>query len=256
MATKLPELTVAADAAALAQAAATRMLARLAAADGRLAVCLTGGSSPERLYQLLAAEPFRGALAWERIHGFWGDDRFVPASDPRSNSAMARRLLLDRVPAPSGNLHAIPTDAANPDEAARRYEAELRGFYGADRLDSGRPLFDVVLMGVGDDGHTASLFPGRAELDETARWVVGVAEAGLAPFVPRVTLTLPALASTREMMFLVSGRGKREVMTRLLSGADLPAARAYAQGELVWLVDRDAAPERRDVIQRSAISDQ
>jgi 6-phosphogluconolactonase len=247
MAKKPPDLTVVADAPALAQTAAQRMAARLTAPSGRLAVCLTGGSSPARLYQLLATEPYRGALPWDRIHWFWGDDRFVPQSDSRSNAAMARRLLLDRVPAPPGNVHAIPTDAASPDEAARRYETELRAFYGADRLDAKRPLFDVVLMGVGDDGHTASLFPGRAELDETARWVVGVPEAGLAPFVPRVTLTFPALASTREMLFLVSGRGKRDVLNRLRSGADLPAARADAHGDLVWLVDRDAAPDRRDV---------
>src|SRR5262249_48175839 len=109
------------------------------------------------------------------------------------------------------------------------------------------PLFDGVLMGVGVDGHAASLFPGRAELEESERWVVGVAEAGLEPFVPRVTLTFPALASTREMLFIVSGSDKREVLARVSSGADLPATRAYAEGDLVWLVDRDAAPEHRDV---------
>jgi 6-phosphogluconolactonase len=102
-------------------------------------------------------------------------------------------------------------------------------------------------MGVGDDGHTASLFPGRPELDETECWVVGVPQAGLAPFVPRITLTFPALASTRDMLFLVSGRDKREIVARVLSGADLPAARARSQGELVWLVDRAAQTERRDV---------
>jgi 6-phosphogluconolactonase len=144
------------------------------------------------------------------------------------------------------SIHAIPTSAAGVGEAARRYEAELRRFYGVERLDPMHPLFDVVLMGVGADGHTASLFPGHAELDDNERWVVGVSEAGLKPFVPRVTLTLPALASTRAL-FLVSGRGKREIVRRVLSGADLPAARAYSDGELVWLVDRDAAPEHRDV---------
>src|SRR5262249_37517711 len=157
------------------------------------------------------------------------------------------RLFLDRAPAPAANVHAVPTDAADADEAARRYEAELRAFYGADRLDPGRPLFDVVLMGVGNDGHTASLFPGHPQLDEINRWVVGVPQAGQEPFVPRVTLTFPALASTRDMLFLVTGDGKRAVMARLLAGADLPAARAHCDGDLVWLVDRDAAPERRDV---------
>jgi 6-phosphogluconolactonase len=247
MAKRPPELTVVPDAAALAQAAATRLLARLSAPSGRFAVCLTGGSSPEGLYRLLATEPYRGRMPWERIHWFWGDDRFVPQNDPRSNSGAARRLFLDRVPVPAANAHPIPTDAANVDAAARRYQAELHAFYGAQRLDPARPLFDVVLMGVGNDGHTASLFPGHAELDETERWAVGVAEAGQEPFVPRVSLTFPVLASTREMLFLVTGRGKREVIARVMAGADLPAARAGAHGDLVWLVDRDAAPERRDV---------
>jgi 6-phosphogluconolactonase len=148
---------------------------------------------------------------------------------------------------PPTNMHAIPTDAPSEEDAARQYEAELRAFYGADRLDPARPLFDLVLMGVGSDGHTASLFPGKPQVDETKRWVVGVPDAGMEPFVPRVSLTFPALASTRDMLFLVTGRGKREILSRILAGADLPAARAHSDGELVWLVDRDAAPERRDV---------
>src|SRR5262249_46212172 len=124
------------------------------------------------------------------------------------------------------------------------YEEELRRFYGAERLDPQRPLFDMVLMGVGEDGHTASLFPGRRQLAEARRWVVGVHEAGLAPFVPRVTLTFPALASSREMLFLVSGHGKRAIVIRIEAGEDLPAAHARSQGETVWLLDRAAASER------------
>jgi 6-phosphogluconolactonase len=104
-------------------------------------------------------------------------------------------------------------------------------------------LFDLVLMGLGSDGHTASLFPHSPALDEQARWVVGVAKAGMEPFVPRVTLTFPALASTREMLFLVDGAEKREILGRVLSGEDLPAHRAYSNGDLIWLVDRAAAPE-------------
>ena len=242
-----PRLTVVADADALAIAAAERVMARVGGASDRFAVCLTGGSSPTRLYALLASDPYRNAMPWSRIHWFWGDDRFVPHDDPRSNFGAARRLLLDRVPVPADNIHAVPTSAANAEEGARQYEDELRGFYDADRLDARRPLFDVVLMGLGADGHTASLFPGHAELEESEQWVVAVAEAGLEPFVPRVSLTFPALASTREMLFLVTGRDKREVLARVLSGADLPATRAHAEGDLVWLVDRDAAPEHRDV---------
>ena|SRR5579871_1073857 len=242
-----PETIVAPDADALAQRAAERITARFRAARGRIAFCLTGGSSPERLYELLAGKPYRGSLPWDRIHIFLGDDRYVPYDDPLSNFGMARRLLLDHVPLPPGNIHPIPTGAGNVAEDALRYQTELRGFYGAQQLDPKRPLFDVVLMGVGDDGHTASLFPGRSELDETQRWVVGVPQAGMAPLVPRITLTFPALASTRDMLFLVNGRGKREIVARILSGADLPAARARSQGDLVWLLDRDAQPEQRDV---------
>jgi 6-phosphogluconolactonase len=238
-----PDVMVVADADALARAAAERLLARLRRSNGRLAVCLTGGSTPARLYELLASERYRGALPWSHIHWFWGDDRFVPHNDPRSNFGMARRLLLDRVPAPAGNICPIPANVESAEESARLYETELRRFYGAEQLLPGRALFDMVLLGLGADGHTASLFPGHAELDEKARWVVAVPEAGLEPFVPRVTLTFPTLASTREMLFLVSGPSKREILTRVLAGANLPAARAYAEGDLLWLVDRDAAPE-------------
>jgi 6-phosphogluconolactonase len=242
-----PHLIIAANADALAKMAAERLLARIAQASGRVAVCLTGGSTPERLYELLATSPYRDAVPWGRVHCFWGDDRFVPQDDPRSNAGTARRLLLDRVPIPSENIHAMPTSSGNVAEAAGRYEAELRRFYGADVLAPARPLFELVLMGLGTDGHTASLFPGHAELTETERWVVGVETAGLKPFVQRVTLTFPAMASTREMLFLVSGRDKREILQRVLAGADLPATRAHCDGDTAWLVDREALPEQRDV---------
>jgi 6-phosphogluconolactonase len=137
----------------------------------------------------------------------------------------------------------MATDANYPEAAARLYEDDLKQFYGADKLDPARPLFDLVLMGLGDDGHTASLFPGSAALDEKDRWVVGIAKAGMEPFVPRVTLTFPALASAHEMLFLVDGANKRDVVRSVLNGEDVPAARADAQGELVWLLDRAAAPE-------------
>jgi 6-phosphogluconolactonase len=232
-----------ADAGPMAQTAATRLIERLKAAKDRAAVCLTGGSSPEGLYQLLAAEPWRSQVPWDRVHWFIGDDRFVPESDPRSNMGMARRLFLDAVRAPRANVHAMPTEANYPEGAARIYAEELQSFYAADRLDPARPLFDLVLMGLGPDGHTASLFPNSKMLDETEHWVVGVAKAGMEPFVPRVTLTFPALASTREMLFLVGGSDKRDILHRVLSGEDLPAARAHADGDLVWLLDRAAAPE-------------
>jgi 6-phosphogluconolactonase len=228
---------------ALAQAAAERLLARIDANSGRIAICLTGGSSPKRLYALLAAEAYRSKIPWERVHWFIGDERFVPPGDPLHNMTMARQIFLDQC-APAANIHPIPTDSASPDESARRYERELKSFYGAEQLDSARPLFDLVLMGVGPDGHTASLFPGYPALDERERWVVGVANAHVEPFVPRVTLTLPVLGCCREMLFQVAGPDKRAILTRVLGGEDLPANRARAIGKTVWLVDKSALPEQ------------
>jgi len=236
-----PRVILAADREELARTAAEQLLARVTAATGRTAVCLTGGSSPEGLYRLLATEPYRSRLPWDRVHWFMGDDRFVPVTHELSNMGMARRLFLDRVDVPADHIHPIPTVARSPEAAARLYQAELERFYGRDRLDPAAPLFALVLMGLGDDGHTASLFPHAPALDETEHWVVGVAQAGLAPFVPRVTLTFPALASTREMLFLVTSADKRQILARVFSGEDLPAHRAHADGELVWLVDRGAS---------------
>ena len=128
-------------------------------------------------------------------------------------------------------------------QARVRYAEQLKSFYGAEQLDPARPLFDLVLMGVGPDGHTASLFPGYPALEETGRWVVGVPKANVEPFVPRVTLTLPALNFCREMLFEVAGADKRAILTRVLEGENLPANRAQSSGETVWLVDRAALPE-------------
>jgi 6-phosphogluconolactonase len=237
------EIISVADAAELAEAAADRVLTRIAANSGRIAICLTGGSSPTKLYELLATDPYRGKIPWDRVHWFIGDERFVPASDERNNMAMARRAFLDRL-APADHIHPVPTDTASPDDAAGRYEAELKSFHGAPTLDAARPLFDLVLMGVGPDGHTASLFPGYPEVEERTRWVVGVPRANVEPFVPRVSLTLPSLGSCREMLFEASGAGKRAILTRVLSGENLPAARARSNGETVFIVDQAALQEK------------
>ncbi|MBW7966614.1 6-phosphogluconolactonase [Bradyrhizobium sp. BR 10261] len=237
-----PKLIVVADAEALAQAAAERVMARIAANPGRIAICLTGGSSPKKLYQLLGSDGYRSRIPWDRVHWFIGDERFVPESDPLNNMAVARAIFLDR-DAPSGHIHPIPTLVENPDESAAAYAHELQAFYGSSQLDPARPLFDLVLMGAGPDGHTASLFPGYPEIEETARWVVGVPKANVAPFVPRVSLTLPALASCREMLFGIAGHDKQPILTRLLNGENLPALRARSHGETVWMVDRAALPE-------------
>jgi 6-phosphogluconolactonase len=231
-----------ADPAALAKTAADRVLAGISANSGRIAICLTGGSSPKKLYQLLATETYRSKIPWDRVHWFIGDERFVPTSDSRNNMSMARAAFLDQC-APAANIHPIPTDTANPDEAARLYERKLQSFYGADEFSSARPLFDVVLMGVGPDGHTASLFPGYPAVEEAGRWVVGVPQANVEPFVPRVTLTLPALASCREMLFEVAGAEKRTILTQVLGDENLPANRARSAGETVWLIDEAALPD-------------
>jgi 6-phosphogluconolactonase len=231
-----------ADPAALAKAAADRVMARIAANAARVAICLAGGSSPKQLYQLLSTEAYRSQIPWDRVHWFVGDERFVPAADPLSNMAMARGAFLDRC-APAVNIHPIPTESADPKEAAHRYERELKSFYGANELDLARPLFDVVLLGVGPDGHTASLFPGYPAVEETRRWVIEVPKAHVEPFVPRVTLTLPTLGSCREMLFEASGAAKRAILARVFGGEDLPANRARSTGETIWLVDVAALPE-------------
>src|ERR1700754_2011614 len=181
-------------------------------------------------------------MPWDRVHWFIGDERFVPATDSLNNMRMARQAFLNGC-APLVNIHPMATNAADPDEAAHRYETELKSFYGADSLDPARPLFDLVLMGVGPDGHTASLFPGYPALAETKRWVVGVPEAHVEPFVPRVTLTLPALASCREMLFEVAGREKHAILDKLSKDESLPANRARSIRETVLLVDKAAVGE-------------
>ena len=236
------QIITVADSTALAKSAADRVMAKIATNNNRVAICLTGGSSPTELYRLLATDPYRNRIPWDRVHWFIGDERFVGADDPLNNMGMARRIFLDHC-APAANIHPIPTDAADPREAARRYESELKSFYGANELVSSRPLFDVVLMGVGPDGHTASLFPDYPAIEEIERWVVGVPQAHVEPFVPRVTLTLPALNSCREMLFEVAGAQKRAILTRVLDGENLPASRARSTGETIWLVDQAALPE-------------
>lgn len=230
------------DPAALALAAAGQLMERLDANNGRIAICLTGGSSPKQLYQLLASDEFARRIPWDRVHWFIGDERFVSAGDPLNNMEAARKIFLDRL-APQDHIHPIPTDVTTPDEAAQLYERELKVFYGANDLDPARPLFDLVLMGVGPDGHTASLFPGYPALDETKRWVVGVPQAHVEPFVPRVTLTLPALSSCHEMLFEVAGREKRAILARLSMDKSLPANRARSIGETIFLVDRAVIEE-------------
>lgn len=241
--TARPRIDVSADFESLAHRVAQWLTDLACATPGRFAVALSGGSTPKRLYQLLAAAPLREAMPWERVHLFFGDDRFVPADDPNSNFGMARAAMIAHVPVPPENVHPIPVQGA-PAGGARQYEATLKAFYGADRLDPARPLFDVVLLGMGPDGHTASLFPGKPVLDEKRCWAVEVPEPGLTPFVPRVTLTYPALESARSVAFVAAGADKTAMMRRVLAGEQaLPSARVAPVNELVWFVDRAAYGE-------------
>ncbi|MBV9861424.1 MAG: 6-phosphogluconolactonase [Alphaproteobacteria bacterium] len=226
-----------ADPEALAQKAAQWITALARESRERFSICLSGGSTPRRLYQLLAAEPYRDAMPWDRIHCFWGDERLVPWDHPDSNYGMARTALLAHVPIPPENIHGIETGGA-PDEAARRYEQVLQAYYGSEALDPDRPLFEVQLLGLGPDGHTASLIPRTSVLDERRRWVAAVTHGRPEP---RITLTYPALESSRHTAFLVAGGEKREALIGVRAGdRALPAARLRPQGELVWFTDRAA----------------
>ena len=229
---------VLADAEILARRAAAWLLNRVLGTSGRAAVCLSGGNTPRPVYALLAQSPYRDCFPWDRVHWFWGDERCVPPDHPRSNFAMVRAALLDQVPVPPTHIHPIAA-ADGPARGAATYENELKRFYGADTLAPGRPLFAATLLGLGEDGHTASLFSGVAALAERAHWAAGVPEAKPEA---RVTLTYPALDSSAAVAFLASGSAKRPVLQRLTRGEDFPAAHVRPVGNITWFLDRDAAP--------------
>jgi len=221
--------------------AAEHLIALVESSD-RPSVCLTGGSSPLPLYKLLVTEPYASRIPWSRVHWFVGDERFVPLDDPLSNMGMARRLLLDGR-TPVANIHAVQTENVSLDDAALAYEDELQRFYGSKSLDSARPLFDLVMLGLGTDGHAASLFPGQQTLTVTDKWVVPVPKSGLEPFVPRISLTLPALASSREVLFQISGGAKKAIAARAMREPALPAHHVRSQGETIWMFDPAALPD-------------
>ena len=231
-------IEAAADPEALARQAAQWITGLAGSSSGRFAICLSGGSTPRRLYQLLADAPYRDALPWDRLHWFWGDERFVPWDHPDSNYGMVRAALFGRAPVPPGNIHGVPTDGT-PADAAAAYERVLKSYYGSESLDPARPLFDVEILGLGPDGHTASLIPRTSVLEERHRWVAEV--IGGRP-EPRITLTYPALESSRTAAFLVAGAEKHEMLSRLLAGdRDLPAARLAAVGKMRLFADTAAA---------------
>jgi 6-phosphogluconolactonase len=232
------KLEILADPEALARRVADWLLAAANAKDGVFAIALSGGSTPRRLYEYLAEPTYRDGFPWSRTHWFWGDERFVPHGDALSNYRMVREALLSLAPIPATNIHAIPTEGVSPEAAASAYERELKSFYGAERLDPARPLFDVTLLGLGPDGHTASLFPNTAVLAERDSWVAAVVGA---KSEARITLTYPVLESSRNAAFLVVGEEKRAALARLRRGDDsLPAACLHPTGTL-WIFGDAAA---------------
>lgn len=207
-------------------------------ATGTCSLALSGGSTPRTLYTLLASQ-FRDSIPWAHVHVFWGDERYVPPDDVRSNYRMAREALLERVPCPTANVHPMPTNFSTSDAAARDYETTLRSHFSGTW-----PRFDVIFLGLGPDGHTASLFPGSRALDERTRWVVAITDPPESPM--RLTLTLPALSQSAHTYFLVAGSDKAQALRQVLAGtADsniYPAAAVrLAEGVAIWWVDRGAA---------------
>jgi len=233
------DLQVLLDAEALAQAAAAWLAELARSRDGRVAIALAGGSTPKRFYELLAGPSFRATFPWSRTHWFWGDERFAPHDDPRSNFLMANKALLSQAPVPRSNIHPIPTEGLSPQAAAKAYEGELKSFYCAQALAPSRPLFDAIILGLGDNGHTASLMPGATALDERRRWVIEVKDAGPET---RITLTYPALASCFEAAFLVTGAEKKSALKRLRADDEgIPAGRLRVEGALRIFADVEAA---------------
>ena len=237
-------MTVVPDGSALAQAAAewfARAVEAAVAERGKAFVALSGGSTPKQMGAILAREPFRSRTPWDRVQVFWGDERWAPLASPESNAGEAKRGFLDLIPIPTGNIHPWDTAARSPEKAAAAYEAELREAFGE---PDGIPRFDLVLLGMGDDGHTASLFPHTAALKESER----LAAVNFVPKLDaaRLTLTAPVLNAGREVLFLVGGPGKAETLEAVLEGPDTPGhlpAQGIrpTNGKLCWLVDEHAA---------------
>jgi 6-phosphogluconolactonase len=240
----LPGVLVCRDASEAALVAARRFVDwawQAIARDGSFHVALSGGATPREMYRLLATQEFRTQIDWPRVHLFWSDERAVPADHPDSNYGLARRELLVRVPIPAANVHRMEAESAPIGPAAHHYEAVLRRFLPLD--DRGFPVFDIVFLGMGADGHTASLFPGSRLLRETTRWVSTptMEKTGSR----RMTLTLPVIEAARRVVFLVTGSQKATTLHQVLCGPQerqLPAQMVQPRhGERVFLVDEAAA---------------
>lgn len=212
-------------------------------ARGSFHVVLSGGSTPRLMYGVLASPPFLEQVAWDRVHFFWGDERPVPPEDSESNFHSANRALLRHLDLAADQIHRMRGEETDLDHAARGYQNEVARVFNTDP-GGAPPSFDLIFLGMGGDGHTASLFPHTKALGESARWVVANEVPQLA--TRRLTMTEPILNAARRIAFLVSGADKAETLRKVMEGprdADrLPAQRiSPGSGELVWMMDRDAA---------------
>jgi len=204
---------------------------------GLCTIALSGGSTPKPLYEAIATQQ----LPWNKIHVFWGDERYVPPENPDSNQLMARRAWLDRVDIPAENIHSIPTDEVDPAVAAHKYEQHLQEFFQTKNGEF--PVLDLNLLGMGDDGHTASLFPHTEALHVRDRLIT----VGNKDGQPRITFTVPTINQSRCVMFIVAGANKRPALTQVFAPvADdftYPARLVQPQGELWWLLSQDAGQD-------------
>ena len=238
-------LIICADAESLAREAARRFAASVEArarTEPAVRVALAGGTTPRRLYELLATPEFQGRVPWTKLHLFWSDERLVPPDHPESNYRLAREFLLRHAPLPRENVHPVAVQPS-AEATALAYEQELRAHF---RQRRGAPAFDLILLGLGSDGHTASLFPRAAPLTEKERLVV----AAYSPVggAPRVTLTLPVLNQAHEVFFLVVGEDKAAALRLAVEApGTLPAQLVTPRGKLVWLVDTAAAGQLHTV---------
>ncbi len=204
---------------------------------------LSGGTTPRLLYEELAKESFARRFDWQQTHLFWGDERCVPPDHPDSNFSLAFQTLISRVDVPPSNIHRITAATGSPNAVAGEYEKTLRAFFqaaGESYSSPSFPSFDLVLPGMGEDGHTASLFPGDKALEEKVNWVVAVECTSASPPVPRVTLTFPVINQGKCVLFLASGSNKLKVLQEILNnphGATYPAARVQPSGKLLWFID-------------------
>jgi 6-phosphogluconolactonase len=241
-----PIIRLFADAEAISRAAAEEFVARAKeaiAVRGLFTVALSGGSTPKRMYQLLADPPFRDQVDWSKVQIFWGDERSVPPDHNDSNYHMASEAMLRKLPIAAGNIHRMEAERSDRDVAARAYESVLASVFKA-TPGGEAPSFDLILLGMGPDGHTASLFPHTTALKERSRWVVVNYVAKFA--TDRMTFTVPVLNRAREVLFLIAGTDKADPLHEVLEGA--PNSELYpsqfvkpAAGKLIFFVDRAAA---------------